>query len=595
MNTRCPTKATHHPPGVRWHKRGNAASDIKNLRTKSILLLGTLAATLLSARSDYAAQAISGATFTKITTGSVVTDIGASWAAAWADYDGDGFLDLFVTHGGSSSNLLYHNNGDGTFSRVLTGTLVQDQGDFHGCAWLDLNNDGYPDLAVVSDGSGNFLYQNNGDGSFKKLSNNGFAVPSAMSSSVICWGDFDLDGYLDCFVGGWNNTKSTFYRNLGNSSFLKVVGGPVGAEADNAAGASSVDYNGDGLPDLFVSNFQAGGNLLYRNGGSAGLVKMTSTNVGSIITDADRAGGCAWGDYDNDGYPDVYITSLGEPAQPGWLYHNNGDGTFTRVTDPKTGSILTNVTKGAGCAWADYDNDGYLDLFVARIGLRNLLYHNNGDGTFTDIETGAPVEDNGSGINSWSVAWADYNNDGFLDLIVVNGGAAVSLQQKNFLYRNDGNSNGWIDVRCEGTASNRSAIGAKVQVKAVIAGKEVSQLRELSQGGGWSSSPLNAHFGLGDATNITTIRVEWPSGTVQTVENVRPNQFLVLKEPVRLSIGSSGHVNVRSWPRQAFQIQTSTNLLQWSDGPSLTNLTRSLEFDTLPETGQARFYRVRTP
>ena len=180
--------------------------------------------------------------------------------------------------------------------------------------------------------------------------------------------------------------------------------------------------------------------MLYRNTGPGGLIQITGADAGSILTETDRAGGCAWGDYDNDGYADVYITSLGEPAQPGWLYHNNSDGNFTRVTDPRTGSILTDITKGAGCAWADYDNDGHLDLFIARIGYPNLLYHNNGDGTFTAVNDGAPVEDNGDGVNGWSVAWGDFNNDGFLDLFVANGGAAVAAEQTNFLYQNNGNS-----------------------------------------------------------------------------------------------------------------------------------------------------------
>jgi hypothetical protein len=253
---------------------------------------------------------------------------------------------------------------------------------------------------------------------------------------------------------------------------------------------------------------------------------------------------------------------------------------------------LTNITKGAGCAWADYDNDGYLDLFVARIGSPNLLYRNNGDGTFSQVETGAPVETNGVAVSSWSVSWGDYNNDGFLDLFVANGGGAVTAQQPNFLYKNNGNSNAWIKIRCEGTASNRSAIGAKVRVKAVIAGKEVTQLREISHGGGWSSSPLEAHFGLGDATNVATVRVEWPSGTAQTVDNVAPRQALVLKEPARLSIAPSGLVSVTSWPGQVFQVDSSSNLVDWSTSFSITNSTGSLQFGTLPGNNSVQFFRV---
>jgi hypothetical protein len=542
-----------------------------------------------------AAQPASGVTFTKITTGDVVTDQAASWAAAWVDYDGDGWLDLFVSNGdysGTGKNFLYHNNGDGSFTRVTNNVILKDSGNFRGCAWVDWNNDGYPDLAVVTLGTGNYLYQNKGDGSFTKLENNDIVNDAMDQSTVAAWGDFDRDGYLDYFVGNWDDTAILLYRNLRNAIFTKVTGGAIAGTTATAAGSAWVDYNNDGWPDLFVTNF-GDENLLYRNDGSKALRKMARSDVGSIITDSATAGGCAWGDFDNDDYPDVYVTSLGVPEQPGRLYHNNGNGTFTRVTDPKTGTILSDVTRGAGCAWADYDNDGYLDLLVGRIGLPNLLYHNNRDGTFTRIQSGAPVEDNRSEINSWGVVWGDYNNDGFLDLFVANGGGVMTAEQANFLYKNDGNANGWIKIKCEGTTSNRSAIGAKVRLKAIMGGKEVWQLREISHGGGWSSSPLEAHFGLGDATNVLAIRIEWPSGRVQTIENVRPRQALVLREPVHLSIALSGLVSVPSWPRQVFQVETSTNLADWSSGFSITNSTGSLQFNILSTTDRARFWRIR--
>jgi hypothetical protein len=562
---------------------------------KRILHLATLAASLLSALGSNAAQAASGATFTKITTGSVVTDVGASWAAAWVDYDGDGWLDLFVTNGdysGNGNNVLYHNNGDGSFTPVTDSVVGQASGNFRGCAWVDWNNDGYPDLSVVSIGTGNYLYQNNGDGTFTQITDNIIVNDSVVSSTVIGWSDFNRDGYLDCAIGNWDGNKNFLYRNLGDGTFSKVTQGAIATDPANAGGMAWVDYNNDGWPDLFLPNFQ-GPNLFYRNSGAAGFIKLSSSAVGSIITDAARAGGCAWGDYDNDGYPDVYLTSLDVPALPGLLYHNNGDGSFTRVTDPRTGSILTEVTRGGGCAWADYDNDGYLDLFVTRVGLPNLLFHNNGDGTFTKIATGAPVEDNGPEIQGWGPVWGDYNNDGFLDLYVANGGGGMTAVQSNFLYRNDGNSNGWIKIRCEGTASNRSGIGAKVRVKAVIGGKQISQLREISHGTGWNSSPLEAYFGLGDATNISTIQIEWPSGTIQAIENVPTKQSLVLKEPARLSAAASGQVSVSSWIGQRFQVENSLDLRAWSAAFSLTNTTGSLQFTMLPSTNRASFFRVR--
>src|SRR5262249_54568705 len=148
----------------------------------------------------------------------------------------------------------------------------------------------------------------------------------------------------------------------------------------------------------------------------------------------------------------------------------------------------------------------------------NYLYHNDGNGGFTRILTGSPSNDKGP---AYGCAWADYDNDGFLDLFVTRGGQSVST---NLLYHNNGNSNAWLKVRLVGLASNRSAIGAKIRVKATLGNHETVQLREITAGNGFSSSPLEAHFGLGSATNIDSVQIEWPSGIVQTMTNVAPRR-----------------------------------------------------------------------
>src|SRR5439155_20474239 len=180
-------------------------------------------------------------------------------------------------------------------------------------------------------------------------------------------------------------------------------------------------------------------------------------------------------------------------------------------------------------AWGDYDNDGWLDLFVGNRdgtpGQHSLLYHNNGDGTFTRITAGPIAEL----INTaGGCAWGDYDNDGFLDLFVSTLGNFPG--ESNALFHNHGNSNHWLKVKCEGTTSNRSGIGAKVRVKATLNGKPVLQLREITSGDGIGSSALIAHFGLGDAMNVEMLRIEWPSGTVQVMTNVPTQQFLTVTE-----------------------------------------------------------------
>ncbi len=293
------------------------------------------------------------------------------------------------------------------------------------------------------------------------------------------------------------------------------------------------DFDNDGSLDLFVANYQGGPNFLYHNDGAGSFTKIIT---GRIVTDGSGSTGCAWGDYDNDGLLDLFVANnnLNSPGEKhNFLYHNDGNGAFTRVTGPGVGSIVTDLAEGWDCAWADYDNDGYLDLFVSNAaGLHNALYQNNGDGTFTKITRGSLVNDRagiGFSQGSRNCSWGDYDNDGFLDLFVGNKDA------RNNLYRNNGNSHAWIKFKLVGTASNSSAIGAKVRVKAVL-NRNLNpdpawQLREISGGGSsGSQSGLLPHFGLGDAAIAETVRIEWPSGIVQELHNVAPKQFLTVTE-----------------------------------------------------------------
>jgi len=238
-----------------------------------------------------------------------------------------------------------------------------------------------------------------------------------------------------------------------------------------------------------------------------------------------------------------------------------------------------------GGAWGDYDSDGLVDLFVVDATGNNRLYHNDGDGAFSRVLSGSLVNDGGQ---SQACAWGDYDNDGFLDLFVAN-----QSNEPNFLYRNTGNANAWLKVRCEGTLSNRSAIGAKVRLRAIISGNVVEQLRELTGGDGRSGQTLIAHFGLGDATIIDTLRIEWPSGIVQELHDVMPRQFLTVTEPARLQTLGAGVLRIQSWKGMAFEVQASTDLNQWSALTTLTNLTSTLEF-TDPDAAihLRRFYRT---
>jgi hypothetical protein len=203
------------------------------------------------------------------------------------------------------------------------------------------------------------------------------------------------------------------------------------------------------------------------------------------------------------------------------------------------------------------------------------------------------VVSSGSLVNelgcSLGCAWGDYDNDGFLDLFVTNFGSRV-----NDFFHNNGNTNSWIIIKCIGTVSNRSAIGAKVRIKATIRGQTMLQMREISGGGGYTSqNDLRVHFGLGDVTNIDAVRIEWPSGIVQEFPNVASKQFLTVTEPARLQSLGPGVLRIQSWKGMAFEVQASTDLDQWSPLTTVTNLTGTLEFTDADTTNPSRrFYRT---
>ncbi|MBI2950009.1 MAG: VCBS repeat-containing protein [Verrucomicrobia bacterium] len=536
-------------------------------------------------------------TFTKITTGAIVTDREHSFACAWEDYDRDGFLDLLVGNGGilaadgaAQKNSLYHNSRNGTFEKITVGSLVNDLGPTLNLSWADFDNDGNPDVFVGNEGTASgWLYLNNGDSVFTRISRTNFA-PNPTQGYGGVWADFNVDGWVDLFVarGGTYGFNHVLYQNNGAGALIGITNSLFKVR-DYGISAAWSDYDSDGDLDLFVPNYRAqvnpAGNVLYRNDGRGIFADVSR---GSGLDERLDTRGCAWADFDNDGDLDVFVAngdlygnSFG-PNQKSSLYRNNGNGAFTKIVE---GALVTDLGIAMGGAWGDYDNDGLVDLFVVDATGNNRLYHNDGDGAFSRVTSGSLVNDGGQ---SQACAWGDYDNDGFLDLFVAN-----QSNEPNFLYRNTGNSNAWIKIRCVGTVSNRSAIGAKVRLKATLRGKPVEQLRETSGGDGRSGQTLIAHFGLGDATSIDTLRIEWPSGIVQELRDVVPKQFLTVTEPARLQALGAGVLRIQSWKGMAFEVQASTNLEQWSPLTTVTNLTGTLEFmDPNAANHLQRYYRT---
>jgi hypothetical protein len=522
-------------------------------------------------------------TFTKITTGPIATDLANTWTASWGDYDNDGYADLFVARYGVGPSVVYHNNRDGTFSTVTT-LLPATPDKWMSGFWADFDNDGQVDLFAARDSNPALFCFNNGDGTFAKQQ---FDSMSPWSISAV---DYDRDGLLDLYVSGATNR---LYQDLGGRNFRNMSFSQVGPIASaSSAGLAWADYDDDGWPDVVCASGMLA-TRMFHNDGTGHFV-----SVSNAVTLQTGALAEAWGDYDNDGRLDL---ALATGATNSVLYHNLGNGQFVKA------AVGVTLPYANSASWADYDNDGFLDLFLTTggLGYTNALYHNNGDGTFTAVTTGTLVTESairGSGLYtaSYSGLWFDYDNDGFLDLFVSNGDDAGTASTRNFLYHNNGNSNAWLVVKPVGTASNRSGIGAKVKVLATYAGKSRWQRRDISTGDFYNGNNLYAFFGLGNATNVTALIIEWPSGTKDMLLNVAPRQYVTIVEPsLQGALAKDGrfHLSMTMSTNRVYQLQGSSDLVTWT---TLTNCTGNassapIEFvdPDAPSMRTARFYRMR--
>jgi len=524
-------------------------------------------------------------TFTKITTGRVVTDLGSCAAAGcWADYDGDGYPDLCVARFNLGTSAIYHNNRDGTFARMANLPFQNPQDWFD--TWADFDNDGRLDLvnARFSSPLTTYICFDNGQGSYSTVQ---FGLSPSWFSCAIA--DYNRDGFLDLYVANVDGSQNRLYRNNGNRSFTLRNSDTPSIPAASFGGPCWGDYNDDNWPDLYVPSRSANRSFMFRNDGRGHL--LAATNLVTLTPGPAMAG--AWGDYDNDGRLDLCVVCFNGTTA---VYRNLGNGDFERPA-----GTPTLVGPNNFAAWADYDNDGFLDLFVSGSTNGNKLFHNNGDGTFTQITTGSIVNDRPmGGAGSYTGLWFDYDNDGFLDLCVFNGDDSSSILTANFLYHNNGNSNAWLKVKLLGTVSNRDAVGAKVRALATYAGQSRWQRRDISSGNSYNGNQRYAHFGLGDATNVTTLRIEWPSGTVEEFSDISPRQFLTIVEPsLRGALGSDGlfHLNMTMSTNRVYCLESSSDLVHWT---SRTNCTGSgscaaIEFidPETPLAHAARYYRMR--
>jgi hypothetical protein len=468
--------------------------------------------------------------------------VGSAGGTITDDFDNDGFLDIVITSvDPCQSTVMYHNNGDGTYTDVSVRSKLAEQVGGINCTQTDFDNDGWLDIFVMRGGwefpMRNSLLRNNRDGTFTDVTpKSGLGLGDHRTQSA-SWADYDNDGWLDVYVGH-ENTPSQLFRNRGDGTFEDVS---RAAHVDLIAFTKAVvwgDYDDDGFPDIYVSNY-TDDNFLYHNNGDGTFDEVA---VDLRVEKPNRSFPCWFWDYDNDAKLDLFVSSYtfgrGEwvrtylglpPAMESMkLYRNTGKGTFTDVTK-EVG--LDRGVAAMGSNYGDLDGDGFLDFYLGTgtpsyaALMPNVMYRNRDGKYFVDVTTSTGT---GHLQKGHGVAFADLDNDGDQDVYENMGGAVLGDKYNKVLYENPGHGNNWISIKLVGAKSNRAAIGARI--KLTLADGAI-RFREVSSGGSFGSSPLAQQIGLGKATRIASIEVTWPtSKTRQVFTDVAPNQFIQIKE-----------------------------------------------------------------
>jgi hypothetical protein len=501
----------------------------------------------------------------------VVESLGAG--ACWFDYDADGDPDLFVPNGarrpdaaapGGTSDALFRNEGGGRFSDVTRASGLADEGWSIGCAAADVDGDGSIDLYVTQFGS-NRLHRNRGDGTFEDVTARAGVGHAGMDAGA-AFADADGDGDLDLYVANyvaldWSTARrrgctfrglqvycgpmglpegpDVFYRNNGDGTFRDATRevGFVPASPGYGLGVAWSDFDNDGDPDLMVANDSTPNYLFLNSGGRFREVGVAAGVAYNADGREQASMGVDWGDYDNDGWFDLFVTNFSHDYST--LYRNQRDGTFTDVSFRAGLGEPTLMTLGWGTRFADFDNDGWRDLFIANghvfpetdqrdIGTSyaqvSQLFINQGGARF--IERTAEAGLAGLPRKSWrGAAFADYDGDGDTDVF------AVAIDDAAVLLRNRGGERAsWVGFELRGRAPNLQAIGARVTLHA--GGRR--QMDEVRAGGTYAGqNDLRLLFGLGAAPRADRVEIHWPSGARQTLADLPARRYHRIEEPPR--------------------------------------------------------------
>ena len=496
--------------------------------------------------------------------GSLLESTGAG--AVWFDYNNDGYQDLYVTSGKplapgmhpyplrkqpdvAPHNHLYRNNKDGTFTDVTAAAGVSPDLYSMAAVAADYDNDGNVDLLVTGYGRV-VLYRNKGDGTFEDVTAKaGLNVPGWSIGAA--WLDYDRDGCVDLFVGryvkfdpeyrayyaadnypgplDYQAETNVLLHNNCNGTFTDVTAkAGIAALKGRAMGVTAADFDGDGYPDIYVANDKSENFLLHNQ--HDGTFREIATQAGVAFGqngENTSAMGPVFADFDNDGKVDLFISD----SKYNRMYRNLGGLMFDDITQPAGISQLAAQYVSWGSGVQDFDNDGLLDVFITHGGLIHMvpqehsIFRNAGKGKFVDVSsTAGPFFNARTGVKSVGrgAAFADYDNDGKMDAFLVNlGGPAI------LLHNTSPAAGHWIGVHLVGKKSNRDGIGAQIEI---VAGG-VRQQRERTAGSGYlSQDDGRVHFGLGTAAIIDKLTVTWPSGTVQTLDKLPAGRVITIEE-----------------------------------------------------------------